>query len=476
MEKYEGKIIVRDIKSTFEKISKNYDILDTPCEILARNFLNDYIDKDCLKITFKDLKSAYNSRFMNEDSDILKMPKTEKEFYERICKLYFFIEPNTNPDLKGTLKQIIKDLKTIDNDKNQYQNELALLKKKEFSEGDNYKEKLLIHYINKQQKAENEIISFLKEKLEYKTKLHKYKTFQSFDFLGDYKYHYNLSPYTYKKEYLSEIRNKLGKVMLDRYFKLEEIYRKKKGDFLNELKKEYTKLEIISKIKKSAKENHRINLREGLLIDILELFKNEKYQLFCNVVPQQIEGIIYDYCLEFGIDDKSLLNSTLVDKINQLTEKGDQNIDYEYFAFIFPVIRNRVAHGKLITNDLELNAWLLLLDLSYACDLLKSSDLNINKNLACLSSAYKNKDIFSLIKLAPIFEHGIDSFYTEQITQLNDLKELLRMLLIEGSFPYEKLEKENIEHLKANINILKKIGINDRECKRIIEKINSGRN
>ena len=128
-----------------------------------------------------------------------------------------------------------------------------------------------------------------------------------------------------------------------------------------------------------------------------------------------------------------LLNSTLVDKINQLTEKGDQNIDYEYFAFIFPVIRNRVAHGKLITNDLELNAWLLLLDLSYACDLLKSSDLNINKNLACLSSAYKNKDIFSLIKLAPIFEHGIDSFYTEQITQLNDLKELLRMLLIDLS-------------------------------------------
>gem|GEM_PF-4952462 len=262
-------------------------------------------------------------------------------------------------------------------------------------------------------------------------------------------------------------------VALYRYFELENLYRNNKNKFLVELKKDFELDKTINSIKTTICKNKRLSQRKELIDDILNLFKNNKLQLFCNVVPQQVEGILYDYCIEYGIDENSLQNSTLGDKINLLVEKGNWEIDYEYFAFIFPLIRNRVAHGKLIERDLDLNSWLLLLDLKSACEWLLSDKLKSNQNIKLVNDLRDTTNIIELIRIAPIIKSGIDEFYTCTKKKLDELKEILRKKLLEKDFPFDEVNPENKENIIEKLRILMKIGINDQECKKIIGKINS---
>lgn len=55
-------------------------------------------------------------------------------------------------------------------------------------------------------------------------------------------------------------------------------------------------------------------------------------------------------------------------------------IYFEYYSFKFPIIRNIVAHGKLIAGDIEQTAIMLMLDLLPVCELATSEDIPIIKN------------------------------------------------------------------------------------------------
>lgn len=463
---------MRDVSNSIQKVGKNHDPLNADFRTLTREFLNYFIVDDCSTLPFQELREKYIQRFDAGKSGFFNVPENENEFYSEICKTYFCLVPNDSSNLEQKVKAIVEDLNQIEKDKSNYIKQFEDLKSKEFEEGKNYKEKLLIHYINKQKEAEEQILSYIKKHLSTETNKNKYQLFTSFQIFPDYTYHYNFAPHTYKLEYLSEIRNKLGNVVLGRYFELEKLYRTDKIRFLEELKKDFSLDKTIKAIKESVKKNKRLSQRKDLVDDILDLIKNGKTQLFCNVVPQQIEGILYDYCIEFGIDENSLVNSTLGDKINLLVEKGNTEIDYEYFAFIFPLIRNRVAHGKLIDQNLDLNSWLLLLDLKSACEWLLSNELDSNKNIHFVNSLNEKTDLIELIKIAPIIRSGIDEFYGEAKIKLDEQKEVLRTKLLDAGFPYSAVNSDNKENVLENLRELKKIGINDQECKKIMDKIN----
>jgi hypothetical protein len=471
MNKYTGTILMKDVMNSIEQVELKYDPLNSDFKILTREFLNYFIEDDCLVLPFLDLRDKYLDRFDARDSEIFNVPESEDEFYQEIAKTYYGLVSNDSSNLEQKVRMIVKDLKTIEQDKSNYIEQLDDLKKVEFVEGKNYKEKLLKHFIDKQNEAEEQILGYIKKQLSAEANRNKQELLASFSFFPK-TYHYNYAPHTYRLEYLSEIRNKLREVVINRYFELEKIYRIDKDEFLEEIKKDFPLEQTISSILRTVKNNRRLSQRKELLEDILDLMKNGRTQLFCNVVPQQVEGILYDYCLEFGIKENSLMNSSLGDKIHILAEMGNREIDYEYFAFIFPLIRNRVAHGKLIEQDLELNSWLLLLDLKYACELLMSGNLQSNSDIFFINQLNEKTDLLELLKIAPIIKSGIDEFYTDTKTKLDEQKENLRSKLVEADFPYESISSENKVQVVENLMILKRIGINDQECKKIIDKIN----
>ena len=460
-----------DISEAIEEIEQS--LLNTDFSILTRSFLNYFIEDNCVSLSFQQLRQKYVTRFDTENSEFLTVPKDEEEFYKEICKTYLYLEPNDPSNLKQKVQTVVADLRKIEEDKSGYLRELEELKKKEFEEGKNYKERLLIHFIKKQEEAEAQILSYIKKNLLNETNLNKYSFLKSFLLFPDYTYHYNFAPHIYKLEYLSEIRNKLESVVLRRFNELEKLFRTDKTKFLEELKKDFNLADTINSIKETVLKNRRLSQRKVLIDDILELLKQNKLQLFCNVVPQQIEGIMYDYCLEFGIEENSLKNSTIGDKINLLMEKGNSDVDYEYFAFIFPLIRNRVAHGKLIEHNLDLNTWLLLLDLKSSCEWLLSDKLLTNRNIDYVNNLNESTSLVEFLKIAPIIRSGIHEFYSDARNKLNEQKEVLRMKLRESDFPFNEVTSENKNIILENLHELKKIGLNDQECKKIIDKINS---
>ena len=461
-----------DVSKSIEELKLEYDLLNTNFETLTRNLLNYFIQDDCLALSFQDLRQSYIDRFDAEESEFFKIPKNEQEFYKEICKSYINLETNDPSNLEQKVRAIVDDLRKIERDKSDYIKQLKELKDKDFEEGKNYKEKLLIHYIKKQEEAEKQILAYIKKNLSAETNKNKYRSLISLQLFSNYSYHYNFAPHTYKLEYLSDIRNKLRTLALRRYFELEKLYRINKTKFLEELKKDYKLDSIINSITDSVNKNKRLSQRKDLIKDILDLMKNNKTQLFCNVVPQQVEGILYDYCIEFGIDENSLRNSTLGDKINLLMEKGDSDIDYEYFAFKFPLIRNRVAHGKLIEQDLDLNSWLLLLDLKSACEWMASYKLKSNHNIKFIDNLDDSTSLIELMKIAPIIKSGIDEFYSDTKTKLDEQKEVLRRKLLESKFPFSEINSDNKVAVLKDLRTLKNIGINDQECKKIIDKKN----
>ncbi|MBX2970565.1 MAG: hypothetical protein KF803_14440 [Cyclobacteriaceae bacterium] len=474
----EQPILLRDIRDAVNFTGEKCDILNEDLEKIARIFLGYFLDDDQEKVSqqdFKSLREKYIDRFKMES--ILPTPVSEKEFYDHICKHFLFIQTNNNRQkLYDVVNKIILDLREIKHDREQYQTELKKIKGKEFEDGDNYEEKLISHYIKKQDSAEKQIVEFIITSLHSYTSKNGYVSI--FDGIGsgtDLRYSYNWDKRSYKKEHLSEVVNKLLHVSVIRYYELEKIYRTDKNKFIKEVEKDVKVESVIENIKYRVNSNHLLNTRKPLVSDLLNLFKRKKYELFCNVCPQLIEGLLYDYCLESGIKESALVNSTLVEKINYLNDNYDHNIkiSYEYFAFKFPIIRNRIAHGKKVKEDLYLLSWILLMDLNYVCDLFKSGHLITNKKIGLIENAFKDSKLSNLILLSSVFIDPLPVFYTKEIKKFEKLKDKIKTDLTSDNFSQSvTLGKEDEKQILIDcIKDLKKVGINDQECAKILKLI-----
>lgn len=133
--------------------------------------------------------------------------------------------------------------------------------------------------------------------------------------------------------------------------------------------------------------------RKKILKEMMKSFKNGNKEVFINLVAIQIEGIFEDYCISIGAL-KQENTFTLVEKVR----RAEENIilyGYEYFAFDFPKIRNKIAHAKIIEDDIVNLANELFLDLNYVLNLFnqKYLDTTIIRNFIQKFESI-NKDVW----------------------------------------------------------------------------------
>ena len=53
-------------------------------------------------------------------------------------------------------------------------------------------------------------------------------------------------------------------------------------------------------------DTHHLLNTKGIIREAIELYKINKIDLFCQIIPLQIEGIIYDYCRELDIQPSQI--------------------------------------------------------------------------------------------------------------------------------------------------------------------------
>jgi hypothetical protein len=162
------------------------------------------------------------------------------------------------------------------------------------------------------------------------------------------------------------------------------------------------------------------------------------------------------------------LNTAALHKKLDIISDNDSNFThYEYYKFVFPVLRNKVAHGNLYSGNSKLTAGMLLLDLYHICRVITNTDsLKINRALGYLRNYQQRPEKNNLfLAVLNIYDVEIPDFY-DMDEQLADLK--AEFLDDEIWIYLERLiEKGNEVVNKGLASILiylKNDGINEEKC------------
>jgi hypothetical protein len=124
-------------------------------------------------------------------------------------------------------------------------------------------------------------------------------------------------------------------------------------------------------IRRFVREHHLLAGRKSILLPVLEAYERNEYALFIGAATTQIEGIIEDACVLSGISLETLRLGSIVSKLDELVKDISVQIDYAYYAFKFPVVRNRIAHGRMLPTNMR-DIHLLLLDLYDCCRMVRN--------------------------------------------------------------------------------------------------------
>ncbi|WP_066424766.1 hypothetical protein [Anabaena sp. 4-3] len=393
---------------------------------IAHLFLKEFLGDDILqKLTFEQIRLKYIDCFEGKgeaiDSQrkaiiaddegkeieihlppIPEIPEKEEDFFAYICKEQIGLKTEPRLCLLELYQQSSKDLREIEERISKYQEEIEKYNQHNVNTpDDDYRREILKHYINLNIDAKNEILKFITsenikicglEEAKVRGPLqHQLYLFQQE--YCTYSYRYQRSRYDIDK--LSEIANKFLDAPYPEMPKIENLYKNKPLEFYQYAQNYISNNQIIEKIKQYINENHFLNARIKILLPALEEYQRNNKVLFINLATLQIEGIFHDYCIGLGIPEESLRKASMGEKLDKIISINPNLYDFEYFKFIFPKTRNRVAHGKLFSNAEEANiiSCLLILDLYDVCSRITSDDIPVNLLVNLIQEIKKDRNI-----------------------------------------------------------------------------------
>lgn len=465
-------------------------IFDFSFKQIGKFFLSKLLTIDVYQSDFQTVRNKYIESSENENIE-----KSENEFYKYICLEYLYLEKEPKETLYSSYQEVTQDLQEIEKNILYINNEIKELETKKqnkdlkYNIEDRYYSNKLGFYKDKNITAKNEIIIFLVNDIKNDA-INKsqrdliYMPFSFKLFSGSMPYRFSKSPiFKYYNEYdvrdLTPISNKFLDLAARAYPDIRNLYDSNKKEFFEFakmyiLEEKYDYGNVINKINTYTETNYILNRRKKILNTIFFHYKNEDYISVVNMLPLQIEGIFHDICIELGISE-SQSNKTAINKLLEILNEKTQSFHYfEYYSFIFPITRNKVAHGELIEDNLEHTAIMLILDLVPVCELAISEDIKINKVLKLMKIIEKDNNKKNLIEFLEYLDVDIPMFYN--ITSLR--KDILNKYSEDEFWEYidEEIIKERNENINNSemikyINILNRKKIASEKCKIFFKKI-----
>lgn len=170
----------------------------------------------------------------------------------------------------------------------------------------------------------------------------------------------------------SSVRHAFGRLPSREIHKIQNLYEAQdKAPFYERLEEFVAGSGTLEDIRRLLDEHHLLADRKRVLLPALAAYEREEFELFLSATATQIEGIIADGCFLSGISLEKLRLGSIIEKLDALVRDTPVHIDYVYYAFKFPVLRNRIAHGHMLRDDVRNAAHLLLLDLYDCCRIVR---------------------------------------------------------------------------------------------------------
>ena len=460
-------LTVGKFKEIRKEIFDDEKIFDYSFIEIGKLFLSKVLEINIEESDFQTIRNEYI-----KSNKIGKISEFEIDFYKDICFEYLFLEKEPKETLFNLYQQVTKDLKEIEENILYIDNEIKKQELKKQNMDVTYYLKQLNFYKEKNIIAKDEIIDFLiKDIKNYaieKSQKEAFSLYQNISlFIGimPYRFSKSLIPFPFhRNDYdvreLTPISNKFLNAPARSYPDIKNLYNDNKEEFF-EFAKMYIsekindKEDVITEIINLIETNHILNRRKDVLKTIFNHYKNEDYISVVNMLPLQIEGIFHDISIELGISE-SQSNKTAINELLKILDKNTSSFHYfEYYSFIFPITRNKVAHGKLIEDNFEHTAIMLILDLLPVCKFAVSEDIKINKILNLMKSIEENGKERELIEFIQYLDADIPVFYN-----ISSLKENILKKYSEDKFwdyVNKKIIEEDINNLEKE-NLIKYIG------------------
>jgi len=465
------RLTFRTIEAMYEEMRKENYLYTTSFETIARHFLDKLLDIEVFQSDFTEIKNSFKTEFPEED-----LPEKEEEFYNKICSFYLRLKIEPSKKLFQYYQEASGHLKEIEETIAEFKAEINQIDKikRNLTNKEAYRKYLLQYYIELNEEARGEITNFLSHGIRAHALREAQENlgFQSAILNQPYKY-YNLSS-LYQSGKVSELKNKFLDMPVLEHQELRYCYHHDKDEFVVKMQSYIKDYYIIERLERLIAGHHQLNKREEILKQLLEAYSQDKFLLFSNAVPLQIEGIFNDYCLELGIKPDELNTAALHKKLDIISDKDKNFTHYEYYKFAFPVLRNKVAHGNLYSGDSELTAGMLLLDLSHICRVITQTEsIKINRALRYLKEYMQRPDKNNLLlAVLNLYKVEIPDFY-ELDEELADLKD---KFLDEEIWAYlDQLIEQGNEVVNRGLAriliILKEDGIEAERCGSYLSKI-----
>jgi hypothetical protein len=456
-----SELTVGELDEIKKIIFKDDSLINFTLIQIAKKFLSNILSLNIYQSNFSTVRNKYIA-----SSDDIDIASKEESFYKEICKKYFNIEHEPKEKSLDLYTKSKNDLKKIDEHISYIKSERQSLENIKKTQGrlngkERYYWNQLDFYKEKNLAAKNEIVEFITNDIESYA-LQQCRTasptlgipmFNPF-FIGSMPYRYSRGLiFNYKDDYdvrnLTDISNKFLDLPFRIYGDIKKLYDEDTEEFY-EFAREYISGSIsdfknaISQINNYIQSNHIINIRSKILSTIINHYMNKDFISVVNMLPLQIEGIFHDICLAIGIDESRLDIASINEKL-RIIESNLQYFHYfEYYSFKFPVLRNMVAHGQLIEDNLEHTAIMLMLDLLPVCELSTSEEIPINKKIKLINEANKS-NFTSLIELLDFIDIEIPKFYS--------MHEIYNNVLVSYSsddfwnYLEKELKKENVDDI-----------------------------
>lgn len=181
------------------------------------------------------------------------------------------------------------------------------------------------------------------------------------------------------------------KMPISKYKEMEDLYNstddKDKQKYLQNFREYIKKYEICENIKKMIEMTYVSKNRKDVIYDAIELYEKGRYLSFVNLAAIQIEGLFNDYLKELGTKKEP---QSILPKL-ELLRKEAQVWGYVYYAFEFPDIRNKIAHGYILDKDLEEKSMDFLADIYNVLDSILNAE-SLNNKIIIFLRDYLNKE------------------------------------------------------------------------------------
>lgn len=143
---------------------------------------------------------------------------------------------------------------------------------------------------------------------------------------------------------------------------------------------------VLPLLKENLNDNYFLYSNKDALEHFLGLYYNKDYRSIAHVLPPLIEGLIHDICASLGLKSVFYEKVSFTESIKYMAEKVSKTYLYEYFLFKFPIMRNKISHGRNIGLNFKEVGIHFILDISSLISLVKNENIPINKVFSLVSS------------------------------------------------------------------------------------------